>query len=113
MAVAGFCRIDERPSQAWHRGERAAHNIHQRREKGQHRVDDLGPRRRRHAIDMRLDPSLKSADLEFTAKLAQIAFSPRPLWMMMSVLRSRRRKPSTSKAAVKLRAGRSTSLLRV
>ena len=62
---------------------------------------------------MRLDPSLKSADLEFTAKLAQIAFSPRPLWMMMSVLRSRRRKPSTSKAAVKLRAGRSTSLLRV
>ncbi len=40
----------------------------------------------RHAIDMSLDSSLKSPDLEFTAKLSQIAFSSRPRWMMVSLI---------------------------
>lgn len=40
----------------------------------------------RHAIDMNLDPSLRAPELELTAKLSQVAFSPRPRFSMISIL---------------------------
>ncbi|MEE8587589.1 MAG: hypothetical protein V3T83_22350, partial [Acidobacteriota bacterium] len=40
----------------------------------------------RHAIDKNLDPSMKSAQLEFTAKLSQVAFSSHPRLSVTSIL---------------------------
>lgn len=40
----------------------------------------------RHAIDLTLDASQKSPDLEFTAKLSEIAFSPEPRISMISIM---------------------------